>query len=136
MPRRLPHLVFVGLVALASCKKMSTSAKEDFGKRYSCPDDKVAIKERSDLDPYKVLVPQGDETPPDEVKKDPARLAKWTADKKAQDDKVSAGYRRSYTIFQATGCGHDVLLACTNADNVQSGGAGSTTVVCTEKPLK
>ncbi|MBX3231875.1 MAG: hypothetical protein KIT84_11915 [Labilithrix sp.] len=126
--------VFVALLAGAGCKSktMSTSAKEEFGKRYSCPDDRVAIKERSDLDPYKLLVRQGDEAPSDEVKKDPARLAKWTADKKAQDDKLSADYRRTYTIFQATGCEHDVLLACKNATVMRSGDVGGTVVSCDE----
>ena len=127
--------VIVVLVLLAACKRSTDSAgaKQEFSKKYSCPDDRVTVKERGDIDPATLLYPpSADEAPPDEVKNDPGRLAKWQADHKEQRETVEAGYRRSYQIYEASGCDHAVLLACTWADNA---GTSGQTLVCQEKPL-
>jgi hypothetical protein len=123
---------------LVGCKRLSNAksnaAKEDFAKRYSCPEDRVTVKERKDVNPATLLAPDVKESPPDEVKKDPGRLAKWEADRKEKLEEKEAGYKRSFTIFESSGCGHTVLLACTHA-SLAGHSEGVTTVMCQEKPL-
>ncbi len=86
----------------------------EFGKKYSCPDDRVSVKERPDLDPVKTLAPDRDfslGTPPDEVRADPGRYAKWKADREA--DVASARQRYSQDrMFEVSGCGHTDLEGC------------------------
>jgi hypothetical protein len=136
MIRSLSALSLFVLVAVgcnSSSNGMATTAKEKFGKTYSCPLERVDVKERKDVDPAMLFNPPSKAGPPDEVKKDPARLAKWQADQKADWEKVASGYRRSYTVYEMNGCDHHLFFACTNADN--AGQAGGTTVVCQERPL-
>lgn len=121
-------------IALTGCKRMSTDAKEQFAKTHSCPEDRVTIKERSDITPAALLAPPGDEKPSDEVKNDPGRLAKWQADRKEQRDKTESGYNRHYTIFEASGCGTSLLMACTHGEQ-HGRDSSATVVVCQEKPL-
>lgn len=124
-------LILIAAVSLFGCKRLSTGAKEDFARRHSCPEDRVTVKERSDVHPASLLAPEGKETPPDDVKKDPARLAKWEADKKEQRAKTESGYARSYTVYEVRGCDLAVFVACTHADSSN----GEMHVVCQEKPL-
>jgi len=114
----------------------SNEAKTDFAQRYSCPEDRVTVKVRKDIDPANLLNPPVAVEPPPEVKKDPGRFAKWNSDKKSKDDETASGYRRSYTIYEAQGCEHHVLLACVRADIMgSSNGSVGTKLVCEEKPL-
>jgi len=123
------------LIAFTGCKRMSTDAKEQFAKAHSCPEDRVVIKERADMSPAALLAGPDTATPPDDVKKDPGRLAKWQSDHKADREKLESNYQRSYTIFEASGCGTTLLMACTHGERMGSGGSSSTVVVCQEKPL-
>jgi hypothetical protein len=83
---------------------MPSSASEQFGTQFSCPKDRVEAKRRPDLDPSNAVpVTQ----PPDEVKSDPGRLAKWNAD---QDKRRSL--KSDQQVFEVTGCGHTQLLNC------------------------
>lgn len=129
-------MVLVSTFALAACKRLSTGAKEEFATKHSCPEDRVSVKERSDIDPYTYFVPAGIDTPPADVAADPGRLAKWQADRKEHQERSSAGYRRSYTVFEISGCGLTVLSACTFADQSRSSGPNPVHVMCTEKPPK
>jgi hypothetical protein len=93
---------------------LAAGVRKDFGTTFSCPEERVAVKERSDIDPVQALAPgtvfaMG--TPPDEVKADPERLAKWTSDQKAKIDGQRASYT-GQTIFEVTGCGHTQFLGC------------------------
>jgi hypothetical protein len=91
--------------------------RADFGKKYSCPDDRVAVKTRPDIDAEEAMAPDGDHedrslgTPSDEVKNDPERYAKWKADREAVIASRKARYD-GYTIWEVTGCGHTDLLGC------------------------
>jgi hypothetical protein len=135
--RMLLSIVLLSLVAtacLGGCRResASTGAKQDFARRYSCPEDRVTVRERKDVDPAVLLAPPATESPPAEVKSDPGRLAKWEADRKAKRAETEAGYRRSFTIFEASGCDHAALLACTYA--TLAGTEGATTLECREAP--
>ena len=132
-----PTLILLSLslvvgVSTMACKRMSTGAKEDFARRHSCPEDRVSVKERTDVSAASLLAPGGNESPPDDVKRDPGRLAKWEADKKEQRAKTESGYARSYTVYEVRGCNVAVFLACTNADSTN----GEMSLVCQEKPLE
>lgn len=129
-------LLFFFSAACSRSQSDADGAKSEFAKRYSCPEERVTVKQRKDLDPAALLNPPVKVDPPDEVKKDPGRLAKWQADRKAEDDQAASGYRRSYTVFETEGCDHRVLLACTHADILgSSNGSGGTALSCQEKPL-
>lgn len=122
-------------IASFGCKRLSTGAREEFGKTYSCPEDRIVVKARDDLK-WATLVYGGQkkEDPPAEVAKDPARLAKWKSD---QDEKVSKSHETlndKVDVFQVTGCDHDVLMGCW-----QTGGGRGTSgprVACQESRAK
>jgi hypothetical protein len=70
-------------------------------------------------------------TPPDDVKKDPARLAKWESDQAKKRD-LSAASQAGYEAFTVTGCDHTATLVCHHPGG-SSGSSGSTrTVSCSE----
>ncbi|MBL9028239.1 MAG: hypothetical protein JNL21_38960 [Myxococcales bacterium] len=87
-----PWALCVLIFSTVGCKGLETGAKEHFGEKFSCPEDRVEVRARPDLKWSKVVFgdrPQ--EGPPDEVKKDPGRLAKWHEDHK-DDNAIMACY--------------------------------------------
>jgi hypothetical protein len=101
-----------GLVAAES--PLAKPVGTDLGKKYSCPDDRVAVKTRSDVDPMQALGKGASAalgTPSDEIKADPERYAKWKADREADMASSRARYAE-YTVFEVTGCGHTEMLTC------------------------
>jgi hypothetical protein len=106
-------LLVLGLLTPA-CKALKTGAREEFAKKFSCPDDRVEVVERKDLLAYDVLYGDRDElakAPPEEVAADPERLAKWKADHQASDD-TNRNFYNGFTVFEVSGCDHEVLMAC------------------------
>ena len=65
------------------------------------------MRVREDLKPGQILGTAADAnpTPPDEVKKDPARLAKWQQDQAERRKRQSSTYS-DYDVFEVSGCGH------------------------------
>jgi len=123
----------VGVVCCAlalgavSCKGVKNGAREEFGKKYSCPEDGVTVTPRGDLDPNVVFAKpktrsKRDE-PPAEVAADPARLAKWNADRAEKEASRSERYS-GYDMFEISGCNHKDLAACRHP--VSSTGRGGT----------
>jgi hypothetical protein len=104
----------VDAMATPALDPMSAGAKEDFAKKYSCPDDRVTTKIRTDIDPRQALASASElkvATPPDEVKDDPGRLARWQADQDAERESRRRSYS-SNTMIEVTGCGHSQIVAC------------------------
>jgi hypothetical protein len=131
MSRRAAVLAIVLLVeALAGCKRLGTGAREQFSKQYACPLERVEVIARGDLR-YGDLIPTGAEAePPDEVKRDPGRLAKWKQDR-ADEVKERRSTLDAIDVYQVRGCVHDTLYGCWHPGNSE-GNAQSDEVSCSE----
>ncbi|MBX3229008.1 MAG: hypothetical protein KIT84_01620 [Labilithrix sp.] len=105
---------------LGACKSKERGAKEEFARAHSCPEGRVTVKARPDLNWQTVVV--GDLKPPAEVAADPDRLAKWQA------DRANAG--GDLEVFEAEGCEHHDYLGCTHPK--RPGRNGGTTTVLSE----
>ncbi len=113
---RVRQLLAVGLtLSTVACTRLSTQAKDDFAKEFSCPDARVVVKERPDLNADEVLqrkkTKQQKAAPPPDVAADPARLAKWTKDQ-ADSDALRVSMHAGYDVFEVTGCDHKNLVVC------------------------
>ena len=122
-------LLLLSLAATA-CKQLTSGAREDFAARYSCPEDRVEVKERSDLQPVQALGKANEvpATPPDEVKRDPARYAKWQQDQADRRESKLARYI-GYEVIEVNGCGHTDILVCHHPSG-SKGGTRTAEVVC------
>jgi hypothetical protein len=93
---------------------LAKEIRQDFAKKFSCPEDRVEVKVRADIDPVKALAPNKEfpmGTPPDEVKADPGRYEKWKADRQQQLEIERYRYTQN-TMFEVTGCQHTQILGC------------------------
>ena len=96
---------------------LSTSARETFAQRYSCPEDRITVRERGDVRPSQIFLdPATPESPPDEVARDPGRLARWRSDRaKARQQSIDSyddRFNYSITVYEVDGCGHTVFMGC------------------------
>jgi hypothetical protein len=120
----LGGFLVVAALVTPGCKGLKTGAREEFAKKFSCPDDRVQVVERADLHAYDVIHGDRDtftKAPPEEVAADPGRLAKWKADHDESDDRNRSYYNSAYTVFEVSGCDHEVLMACTHPGGVKGG---------------
>ncbi len=133
--RRSQAVLIVGLLLLAGCKRLKTGAREHFGKEFSCPKNRVEVSARSDLRYGDLLLAiQGEpKQPPDEVKRDPERLARWKADTLADDQDLRARLN-DLDVFEATGCEHRALMGCSHPGD--SDGVVLSEVTCWTIPEK
>jgi hypothetical protein len=98
-----------------ACTSFPTQAKEDFAKKFSCPEEQVTVKDRKDLNADDVLErdrkPRKKDVAPPEIASDRARLAKWTKDR---DDAEATrrSFHSSYDVLEVAGCGHKNLVVC------------------------
>ena len=122
----------LGLVAGVGCKRLKTGAREEFGRKYTCPEERIEVRARDDVT-YGDLVlrSQTRETPPDEVKNDPGRRAKWEHDQKKKRDDFKDSLD-GLDVFEVRGCGHTVLLGCGHPGD--SEGVSLSEVSCSEAP--
>ena len=103
----------IGLLLMIGCQSLEECAKETFSREFSCPQERVTVRERKDVDVYDAMFGPGPQ-PPDEVKKDPGRNALWQ--KEHSGDR--AKWNEMMTIYEGKGCDHTSLYAC----NHPSGG--------------
>ncbi|WP_437276519.1 hypothetical protein WME90_35475 [Sorangium sp. So ce375] len=132
----LSNCLLVVFVVLSStgCKRLKTGAREDFAERYSCPEERVEVRERTDVKWSTVVLGAGtQEAPPAEVKDDPARLAKWNADRTEKDAETRKSLD-NLDVFQVSGCGHDELVACAHPRDGE--GVATDRVVCFQGPKR
>jgi len=112
------------------CERLSTGAREDFGRRYSCPDDRITWKPRDDLPADEVMgLRMLEPRPPPAVQQDPGRFAKWQADR-AQDRARMAHFNDAYQVFEVSGCGHTDILACRHPTSPDGRGTYPGRVSC------
>lgn len=124
-------ILLLALLAIISCKRLSTGAREEFAKKYSCPENRVTVTERSDLHYGDLAVQPSVEEPPDDVKKDPERLAKFKKDKAEEKSELKSTLNSNLDMFGVKGCDHDVLMGCGHASD-SDGSSDMSHVVCFE----
>ncbi len=101
-------LVLGGILSastLIGCATLGDEARDTFAKNFSCPEERVEVRERKDIRPSDWL---NSEVPPGEVAADPARLAMWNE----QQAKLRADDDDRHSIFEVRGCGHELLYSC------------------------
>jgi hypothetical protein len=108
-------------LSVSGCKRLTRGARERFGTQFSCPEDRVEVRARDDLDPGMVVYPA--ETPPEEIKDDPGRLAKWKKDLEAHRDRWRDADDKA-EVFDVSGCGHAARYVCYHPRSM-SANAGS-----------
>jgi hypothetical protein len=126
----LPAACLLLALGATACKQLSSGAREDFAARYSCPEDRVVVKTRDDLTPAQALGKANEPAaqPPDEVKRDPGRLAKWQKDQAERREARLATYI-GYEVIEASGCGHTDILVCHHPGG-SKGGTRTGDVTC------
>ena len=132
---RCPRLLLlcIGLAATSSCKTNSSGAKEHFAREFSCPEGRVTVASSSTKWGDLVLSPSKEEAP-DEVKKDPARLAKWQEDHD-ETERERRSSANSLDTFDVNGCGHVAVVACWHR-TYEGGSVDPGTVVCQHREKK
>jgi|SRR5215469_10719983 len=124
-------LVLVSVPWLAACGQLAQGARQDFIDKYSCPADRVTVAEIRGVKPSQVFAADWRAaTPPDEVASDPGRLAQWRA---GEDERRKnwEWWINSSRLFQLSGCGHSLVLACRHPGQQSSPGV---TAICDEAP--
>ena len=86
------------LLALAACATTHGRAESYFSEKLSCPTSTIAIGS---------VVPPLPAVPPDDVARDPARLAVWTSTRDHQRTRQSR-----FDWYALTGCGHQMIVRC------------------------
>ena len=133
--RRLSFLLLVAVVLSIGCKRLKTGAREEFGRKHSCPEDRITVSSRDDVTwSSLVLASSPAEAPPDEVKNDPGRLAKWHKDR-AEEDAATRERLDELDVFEVKGCGHEVLMACAHPAGSSGEGVATDEVVCWEQAI-
>jgi hypothetical protein len=107
----MKRLFGCGVLALAltqaACQALSDGARQRFSDAFTCPPDRVEVRERPELHPsdwFKANKPSS------EIAADPGRLKMW----QAEQDRLKS-YTERYRIFEARGCGHQSLYECARA---------------------
>jgi hypothetical protein len=124
----------VAALTATACKKLATGAREEFARKYSCPEERVEVKERPDVKWGQLTMPpSADEQPPAEVKNDPGRLAKWRADQSESGEAKLRAHYDAMDVFEVRGCDHALLMACKHPTS--QGGTTMSSVMCSDRPL-
>ncbi|WP_437655660.1 hypothetical protein [Sorangium sp. So ce1182] len=133
--RRPLFLVLLAVVFSSGCKRLKTGAREEFGRKHSCPEDRITVRSRDDVKwGSVVLANRPAEAPPDEVKNDPGRLAKWQKDR-AEEDAATREGLDDLDVFEVKGCGHEVLMACAHPAGSSGEGVATDEVACWEQAI-
>lgn len=129
--RRL--LVFFGALSLAACGQLPEGARQYFIQKYSCPADRVTLTEIRDAKPSEVFAADWREaTPPEEVAADPGRLKQWRTE---EDERRKSweSWINSSRLFEVSGCGHRLVLACRKPGQRSTPGVAA---ICDEPPAR
>ena len=86
------------------CKSLEQGAREAHAREFSCPENRIDVHPRKDVDAYTSTFGEG-VPPSDEVKKDPQRYAIY----KKQQRESHENWNGMGEVMEAKGCGHDVL---------------------------
>jgi hypothetical protein len=119
---RLGLVLWASIAASACIDRYANSANKvrgDFGYDYSCPDSRIGVSARDDLEEGPLSPrppPPVEASPPPDVATDPERLRVWQENREAQRrrderfaDSLSECGRR---VYEATGCGERRFYSC------------------------
>jgi hypothetical protein len=124
-------LVFFGALSLVACGRLPEGARQYFIDKYSCPADRVTLTEIRDVKPSEVFAADWREaTPPEEVTADPGRLEQWRA-REDERRKSWESWINSSRLFEVSGCGHRLVLACRKPGQRSTPGVAA---ICDEPP--
>jgi hypothetical protein len=101
----------IGFVYFMVWAPPTGTAKKAFAQSFTCPDDRVELRQRSDI---KGSMFNTHTPPSDEVKADPARYAIWQKQQDEADRFADSGGNYGVFFFDVRGCGHQVLYKCSN----------------------
>jgi hypothetical protein len=132
MPMKSPlvvSLIIVGALVQHGCKSLESGALEAFARLFSCPEDRVTVTPRNDIDPVALLgsEPISDDKAAEEVRRDPGRLAKWRQDREA-DRRTETKEHSRYRAFEVAGCDHSVLMLCVHPRSNDPGDSPDTVI--------
>jgi hypothetical protein len=118
-------------LSLAACARLPDGARQYFIDNYSCPAARVTLVELRNARPSEVFAAEWREaTPSDEVRSDPGRMAQWRAAEDARR-KGWESWINSSRLFQVSGCGHSLVLACRPPGQRSTPGVPA---ICNEAP--
>ena len=100
-----PCTVIAATAFLVSGCNAKTFARDQFGSRYTCPDERITTTLRKDLSAVDLAFRP--EPPPRDVAADPGRLELWK-EKQARGAEEWDGK----SVVQVRGCGHEVFFIC------------------------
>lgn len=126
---RIARLCGVVLL-MAGCKKLETGARETFSQQFSCPEERITVAARADVDAYALQFAAVLPVPPAEVRDDPARLAVW----KRNQDSARAEWNARFRAFEVQGCEHQGLYLCAHPNGDQGSSPNLAAVSCTPAP--
>jgi hypothetical protein len=130
--RRFVALALGGaIIGGAGCgKSYEQGVREAHGREFSCPVERITARARPDVDAHDATF--GPSTPPDEVKRDPARLAIW----KKQQRETHDLWNSHGEVWEASGCGHDVVYQCGRPNGKGQNGFGVSCSALNHQPGK
>jgi hypothetical protein len=126
-PKLSLFIFSLALLGSLSCKSLKDGAKENFSKAFSCPEDRVEVRERKDLSPYEVMSGPRPEAPA-EIQSDPGRLELW----QKKEKETSTNVDNRFDVFEVRGCEKQVLYYCAHPDSDDGQGTKSNVVSCVE----
>ena len=112
-------LVLLLGMGVTGCKSLAKGATEEFAADFTCPADRVEVRPRTDIQPND-LRRQKPPAPPADVAADPERLALFLEQQKKKADAAN----RLCEVFEARGCGNQVLYCCRHASQNRGARAG------------
>jgi hypothetical protein len=127
MSRPMRRVACLGVVLMAfglACESLGDGARADFSKSFTCPLDRVEVRARPELRPSDWLERR---IPPSEVASDPGRLRMW----QDEQEKLRTSVDKYHSIYEARGCGHQVLYECGRATR-----GSSNSVLCRDRPYR
>jgi hypothetical protein len=98
-------MLIVLALSQGACQSFDDGAKTTFSKSFTCPAERIEARARPDLRPSEWLKGR---KPSSEIASDPDRLGMW---QKEQDQRL-AYEDGHYWMYEARGCGHEVLYEC------------------------
>jgi hypothetical protein len=109
--------LLAGALGLGACTSLEEGARDAFSRDFSCPEGRIDVHARKDLDAYDLTFGGMGSAPPADVKKDPERLALWQRRQREQHD----AWNDRIGVFEARGCGHDALYTCSHPNGSKGG---------------
>jgi hypothetical protein len=98
-------IMLLAASTLIGCKSKESGAREAFSKEFTCPADRVEVRERPDV---KMSMLRETSKPPADVAADPGRLAMWNA----EQEKSRTNADGLCEMFEARGCNQQTLMCC------------------------